>query len=560
MSKTVKGMGELGPVKMIKIQQTEAAPFNTDNNLCSIRMDADNVSDLGRSYLDMKVVIKDTDEQVRDDVTMGDYTSEVKYMGSSLIKTVTLRSEAVGVVEQVRAQNVLSETMKQYYKYSQEEASAAVLNNGKVDVDANGLAHIIVPLKDILGCAHADQPFPNNRMGPTNLELEFENVKPIFYTKEAGLDGAYTFPCANIAANPAAAQQVATFALTYGFPSMAVAQDYLRTGKTVNLTYTPTGGAAVTVPKVIQQVTVAAGVYSVQFTEPIELAINVGAAAITVSATYGPPVYQVTNIPNGGAQPLAVTQIVVNTADLTAFNIGQTIFVGFFEQTTAGAQPNDVFKIGEAEIADIEEGEAQDTILITFDTPLSVTIEAAHTLTQGFIFKELEPELLNWTIQDCSLVLVKPIQQVSVPVYEFKTHNLEMANLGAGSPFFRKQYELETTCDLTLLINPTTTLCGARQFGKYRNSINSVNTTTMDVSLDVGVNGSLYYDRVIYCLDSVKRLISDNNGSVVVCIPELIVPQATGLPNNVVEYDLFEPTGAVAASVVYVYKRIMKSF
>ena len=139
--------------------------------------------------------------------------------------------------------------------------------------------------------------------------------------------------------------------------------------------------------------------------------------------------------------------------------------------------------------------------------------------------------------------------------------NLEMVNLPAGVPFFRRQFELETTCDRVLLLNPVDTLVAVKQFGAYRNALNNIQTTTQDVEIDQTNNASLYYDRWLTAVDDIKRLQYQNGTLQVVGIPEAVVPQAVGLPNNVMEFQLMEPVaGGVQASMLYCYKRITKMF
>lgn len=551
----------LGPVKMVKIQQTESGPFNVSNNLCSIEFDGENVTDLSRSYLDLSLKLTLPNGQVVPDCTLGDLATEAKYMGSCFVKTATLRSEKVGIVEQFRYQNVHSETMKQFLKYSQEEDAADILNSGDVKVDENGEAHVIVPLKDILGCAKSPFPYPNNRMGPSTLQLEFENVKPVAYTKADDIQASYELAVENEAqqADPWVWTELT---LTQKFRSQADAELYFLAGdKTAVLNYDM--GGELTTNITIENVTVDVennGVTTITFSPEINIEVATPVTDITLSKVVDGSLTGV-DIDGDATDDTNVSKITFENCATEDFTIGTTLFVGWFQQTAAGIQPNDSYSYAYGVIVDAEVNADDETSVdVTFEDTV-FTILAGFNATQIQSFVDITPQQLQWEISEVDLVLVKPIKQFEVPQYEFQCMNLEMVNLPAGVPFFRRQFELETTCDRVLLLNPVDTLVAVKQFGAYRNALNNIQTTTQDVVIDQTNNASLYYDRWLTAVDDIKRLQYQNGGLQVVGIPEAVVPQAVGLPNNVMEFQLMEPVaGGVQSSMLYCYKRITKMF
>lgn len=555
----------LGPVKLVKIQQTESGPFTVNNYLCSIEFDGENVTDLKRSYLDLHVRFATFGGEPGADVQLGDMTTDTRYMGSSFFKTVTLKSENVGMVEQMRYQNVHSESMKQFIKYTQEEDSANVLNNGgSVKVDANGEAHIIVPIKDILpGCGNSELPYPNNRMGPSILELELENVKPLAYSQADGIECTYEVACENVAAE-VVDWELTEIILTQKFASIADAEAFFKIGVT-NPTLTYTVNAVVNNQEIkidLVDVNVADGTTTLTISlpdgEPIEVAANQGVTAISLSRiTQG---YAGNNVTGDAANATPVNVLTFQTTS-DNFVIGTTLYVAYLQQTLAGLQPNDAYHVANMVIADAEPNGANPNFTdVTFEDVI-FTLPVGFSATQVESFVELEPGVLQWSISEIDLVLVKPVKPFEVPTYEIKPLNLEMVNLPAGVPFFRRQFELEETCDLVQLLNPTSTLISVKQFGAYRNALNSVQTTTQDVEVDLTNNGSLYFDRWLTAMDEVKRLQFRNGQLEVAGIVEAVTPQVTGLPNNVLEFQLMDPVaGGVQSSMLYCYKRIMRSF
>lgn len=555
----------LGPVKLVKIQQTESGPFTVNNNLCSIEFDGENVTDLKRSYLDLHVRFATNGGEPGADVQLGDMTTDARYMGSSFFKTVSLKSENVGMVEQMRYQNVHSESMKQFVKYSQEEDSANVLNNGgSVKVDANGEAHIIVPIKDILpGCGNSELPYPNNRMGPSILELELENFKSLAYSQSDGIECTY-----NIACNGVAGQEepweLTQIVCTQPFANQADAEEFFMIGST-NPTLNYNAGEDVTVEVVITNVTVDPTTLVTTLTielpdgEPIEIPADENVAEVSITRANAQS-YAGNNVTGDATDETPVSVLTFQTTS-DNFVIGSTLYVAYLRETIDGLQPNDAYHVANMVIADAEPNATNPNFTdVTFEDVI-FTLPPGFNATQIYSFIELEPGVLQWSISEIDLVLVKPVKPFEVPVYEIKPLNLEMVNLPAGVPFFRRQFELEETCDLVQLLNPTSTLISVKQFAAYRNALNSVQTTTQDVEVDLTNNGSLYFDRWLTAMDEVKRLQFRNGQLEVAGIVEAVTPQVTGLPNNVLEFQLMDPVaGGVQASMLYCYKRIMRSF
>jgi hypothetical protein len=565
---TVLNPGEpvqLGPVKLVKVIQTESGPFTTSNNLASIEFDGENVTDLKRSYLDLHVRFQTFGGEPGTDVQLGDMATDARYMGSSFFKTVTLKSENVGMVEQMRYQNVHSETMKQFVKYSQEEDSANVLNNGgSVKVDANGEAHIIVPLKDILpGCGNSDLPYPNSRMGPSILELELENVKPLAYSQADGIECTYEIACNDIASQEAI-WELTQVICTQPFASQEDAEQFFMIGVT-NPTLTYTAGEPQNVEVVITNVTVNPDTFVTTLTiesadgEPIEIPANEDVENVSIERNIEES-YAGNDI-NGAADADTDVNVITFQTTTDNFVIGTTLYVAYLQQTAAGLEDNDAYHVANMVIADVNPNATNAEFSdVTFEDTI-FTIPAGFNATQIESFVELEPGQLQWSISEIDLILVKPVKPFEVPVYEIMPMNLEMVNLPADVPFFRRQFELESSCSLVQLLNPTSSLISVKQFGAYRNALNSVQTTTQDVEVDLTNNGSLYFDRWLTAMDEVKRLQFRNGQLEVAAIVEAVTPQVIGLPNNVLEFQLMDPVvGGVQSSMLYCYKRIMRSF
>jgi hypothetical protein len=554
----------LGPVKLVKIQQTESGPFSTSNNLCSIEFDGENVTDLKRSYLDLHVRFSNGIEPGAD-VKLGDLATSTRYMGSSFFKTVTLKSENVGMVEQMRYQNVHSETMKQFVKYTQEEDSANVLNNGgSVNVDENGEAHIIVHLKDILpGCGNAALPYPNNRMGPSILELELEDVKPVAYSLSDGIECTYDIECNGVAAQDEPSE-LTQIVCTQPFASQEDAEQFFLIGET-NPTLNYTAGDAETIEVVITNVNVNPDTLVTTLTiessdgEPIEIPVDENVEDVSIVRNVDES-YAANDV-DGDAAAETDVNLITFQATSDNFVIGQTLYVSYLQQSINGLAPNDAYHVANMVISDVEpNGVNANFSNVTFEDTI-FTLPAGFDATQIYSFVELEPIQLVWSISEVDLILVKPVKPFEVPVYEIKPMNLEMVNLPGGQPFFRRQFELEQSCDLVQLLNPTTTLISVKQFNAYRNALNSVQTTTQDVEVDLTNNGSLYYDRWLTAMDEVKRLQYRNGELEVAAIVEAVNPQVVGLPNNVLEFQLMDPVvGGNLASMLYCYKRITRTF
>lgn len=557
----------LGPIKMVKIQQTESGPFNVSNNLCSIEFDGENVTDLKRSYLDLHLKLTLPNEEVVPDCKFGDLATGVRYMASSLFKTVTLKSENVGMVEQMRYQNVHSETMKQFYKYSQEEDASDILNASDVLVDDNGEAHVIVPIKDILpGCGNSMLPYPNNRMGPSILELEFENNKPVVYSAAEGAEVAYTV-AGESEDGDVEPFDLTEITLTQPFESIAVAELYFMAGdKKAQLACSVGGdpevffiiitGVAVDPDNLTTTIT-----FTLEDGENLEIPANTAVTNIIITKT-GVALQnsKAGDDVTGNATDETNVSVLTFTAETDDFVIGQDLFVAWLQQSAAGLADNDAYQYGEGVIADVEVNAEDPTkVDVTFEDTV-FTIQPGFNATQIHSFVDLEPNQLVWSISEVDLVLVKPIKQFQVPEYEIKPYNLEMVNLPANVPFFRRQYELEESCDLVQLLNPVDTLVSTKQFNAYRNALNSIQTTTQDVVIDLTNNGSLYYDRWLLAMDDIKRLQFRNSGLEVAAIAEAVTPQVGGLPNNVLEFQLMDPLAAVQSSMLYCYKRITRVF
>jgi hypothetical protein len=545
--------------KLLKVIQRESGPFNPSNNILSIDFEPETCTDLSKSYLDFQIDFGQNGQPIPEKtILLGNPLVACQYSTASLIKHATLRSD-VGLVEQQRFNNVYAETMKQFLQSSEAFKSSVAFGNVEIKTDVNGTAHIIVPIDKILGCASSEQLYPDYRMGKTRLELELEDRVNPFYTRHNENIGEFNMNCNDVTPVDDAFNSVT---LTQKFASLQAALTYYVIGREYTLTYTDMEEIDVNVE--IAAVNYANGVVSLVFAEQIE----VEAAELTNISieTINEPdngVFLCTQQQNATAAAVTTKVFTCVDANVDDFTIGDNISIGYLTSLIAGPGPADVWSVVTAKIVDTKPNTTTPTnIDITISVAVSIPVQSR--LSQIFTFASLEQALVTWSVSECNLIQAKMVLKEEVKEFVFKTNLLENVNYPDVAEF-RRQVDLDAGCDLVTAININNSsdpLLGCAVFDTYRNSVNSVDTITKDVVIDFASNGSLYFDRLITCLDDIKRLNLLNGEHVTVCIPERIEPEQALVPNNVVEFKFRTQSGDTAgdSGMLYFYKRMTKVF
>jgi len=545
--------------KLVSILQKESGPFTPSNNLVSIDFEPGNVTDLSKSYLDMEVVFSDQDGNPLPEsrVHLGEVVTECKYDASCFVKHATLRSDTVGLIEQQRYVNVYEQNMKQYTMSSEEEKASVALGNSEVVLDASGTGHLIFPLEKILGCAKNGQMFPDYRMGQTRLELELEDKLQVAYAIDVNLMTEFTFTCDV----QDSVNEIANATITQPFTSSFA--KYFAIGRNYEVEYDVDGGATATAEVTLASFSQDAVTkkVTVVFDEPIDVPNGSDITNLTfLSIEAENPNAFICDDVAGGAAATQVSEFTVNNALVGNFRAGEKYTLGFLVQTTAGLDPADVYDTFTASLKTaIIDVTTPTDIILTFET--AYTIPANKELTDVFIFGAPELAHVNWSVTKINLVQAKPLAKQEVKEYVFQTQLLEQVNHPAVNQF-RRQVQLEANTDLVVAINPLAgTFLGFDQYNVYRNSVNGIDTITKDVEISHTSNGSLYYDRLLYAFDDLKRLQAGNGLLNVSVVPERITPEQALEPNNVIEFQFQHTIGnPVVAGMWYFFKRHTKAF
>jgi hypothetical protein len=548
--------------KLISIMQKESGPFTPSNNLVSIDMEGGNVTDLSKSYLDMEVVFTNQagNPLPNSRVKLGDFANETQYDGAAFVKHATLRSDTVGLVEQCRYNNIYHETMKQFLMSSEEEKASVALGNNQVVLDASGTGHILVPLNKLLGCAKNGQMYPDYRMGQSRLELELEDRSQVAYVTNISPMASYVLPCdAKVAVDV-----INNVIVTQPFNTLLDAERYFAVGRPYNIQYNVGAGPLVTSGVVVSGITrnATTGKVTVIFEEFVDVpdGSNINNITILTIGAENPNAFTCEDVA-GGVAITPVNMFEVVDAGVGNFRVGEKYSIGFLERTTAGLVGTDEYKVFTSNLKTVVIDPAEpDNVILTFET--SYSIAANKSLDLVFIFGAPVIERVDWSFTKINLIQAKPLSPTKVPEYQFQTQLLEQINHPGGVNQFRRQVQLESGTDMVVAINPKDgTLLGYTQFNTYRNSVNGVDTITKDVEIEHISNGSLYFDRLIYAFDDLKRLQTRNGLIEVSAIPERITPEQALEPNNVIEFQFRRTVGAeVVAGLWYFFKRNTRTF
>lgn len=545
--------------KYTKVPVNEAGPFTASNNLFSLQMDDLAVSNLAESYLDLEVSFADgTGNQATGTVELGDRQTGAVYSGAAFIKNFRMEAEKQPFVCEERYRNRLGETMRQFYKGEEERAADEIYGNGKVKLDATtGRGHCLIPLSDIAPIGKL--MYPNYAMGKTNLKLELEDRLPLAYRKAIPPGRINNIVSIKDTAVATGATPTSQFVVTQPFPNDATAQTFFA-GKTIKVDATLNGAALAGANK-DRSITAAAwndATKLVTLTINAPYVVNDTTAMTNITFTIADNnAFACADTADAGANPVNITTVTATGKVPGDFTIGGYYQVGYLEQTTAGLAVGDLYRYVPTLNKLVSAVANAGNVVLTFQNVLFI-LPANHTATHVFVGAvSFTTTALNYTVHKCDLVLAKPIKWAPMKEFAYQTMSLEMVNMPQTTDW-RRQYELEPECDALMLLTPTATLLSViDNASSYRNAINSIDTTTEDVAITNGTNGSLYYDMLLKNLDDVKNLQPLNGLNEVVVITER-VPPPQGALNNVIEFRV-SAANAMAAKVVYLYKRLNKA-
>ena len=542
--------------KLVKILQTESGPFTPSNNLVSIAMEPGNVSDLSKSYLHMEVNFLANGAVPEDStVKVGNYQTNSQYSAASIVKHATLRSDVVGLVEQQRFNNVYQETTRQFMESTENKKASVAFGNNEVQIDDNGLGHMLIPLDKLFGAAKSEQLYPDYRMGQSRIELELEDRNQIFYVDDVSDKGRFAVACNNLVN----VDDFVSVVVTQPFTADAASQ-YFVEDREYTLSYS--FGAVVqpnldvTIESFVRNA--GTGIVTITFTALVETPANTNVNNIVLTAKYLPTdnTYECENIDNATAAAVTTNTIIVEAANVVNFVEGSKVQIGYFSQTIAGIVAADSYNVLVTTITAASQAGLNVSVTISD----SITIPAQKGLRQVFIFGQGEQQVISWSVSKVELIQAKPLAPTKVEQFEFKTNLLENVNHPALVNEFRRQVQLDAGTDLVVCINPVTDpLLGSNQFDTYRNSLNSIDTVTKDVEIDYTTNGSIYFDRLMYAYPELRKLQPLNGVITVAMVPELIEPEQALEPQNIIEFRLRHTVGpAVIAGMLYFYKRLTK--
>lgn len=541
--------------RFFKTQQRESGPFKKSQNILTVDLDDIGVTDFSASYLDFELMFKSAaanNPYLTGNVTLGNPATKAAYSGAAMIKNIRLESDAKGLVEECRYQNRHSETMRKFLLTEQEFESSQIRGENMIKLDPiTNRGHVHVPLSSVLGCGSS--VFPNSAMGMSHIKMELEEVVPWAYKEDTMgvLIAAGSMTFANTAA-PANTNQITTVRT---FRSLAEAQYYFQVGKTYTIQLTAATAPANNAPVKITAVT-CAGTPAAPAVATVTLDTTItGAAAVTAitlqitEAAGGAAACA--NIAHGAAaNPVSTVTVTGGVAidGVTPWLLNEYYYVGW--------RVGNACSVSYVKLVAKTDNAAD--LNLTFEKVI-FTVDTANDVGSIFVSKTQIAAVADFEVYSCQLVSAKPMAAKVASPFTFETYVLEMVNMPAVTDF-RRQVEVDPSCDQVKLIMPlNNSLLSTRDtVTSYRNAIQSMDTTTMDVTIDNTVNGTLYYDRLINNLDGVKSLQPYNGTEEVVVIAERIPEPQPGI-NNVVEFRLNAST-ALTPKSAYFYKRIVKSF
>lgn len=523
--------------KFIKYTHLESGPFTKTNNRCQIVFDADGVTNLRDSYLDVVCRFKDSNNVFikNNEVFLGDHVSRVSYSPSALIKHITLSTESTGIVEENRYVNRYNQTMRQYTMTKEELESLEVFGYRKVEVEENEEAHLMVPLREILGSAMASN-YPNQRLGKSTLKIEFEDVLQVFYSSPKPFFNVPQLSLARInnSANPNTLS-VSQISTTATFDSAETFKQYYAKDTPVTVVSTTNAiNHQSVVTATAYDTTNKTGIITLASSFDIHASTDVQDLKVNTSATGVTP-FTNTTLTNSGD---TLTQLTTtsktlheNVAYYIAFRVNQNYYMVHQAPKTIS--------------------ESGGNTILTFAKPLYTASSNGQTVANIQIMAT--PEFLDYEIADVELVLNKP-NKYSVPKsFSYATWQVESVNQPATTDY-RRQFEVDPSCSKVYFMTPVNHLVSVNDnMESYRASINGFDTTNRDVV--VAPNSALYQDKLIGCIANLRSLNPLNGSSNVLVVPEEM--PMTG-QENVLQLRA-KYSQACTAKVVYLFKIVNRS-
>ena len=170
-------------ISRIKIQANESAVFNgVDKYIANFQIPADGVYDLQSSSLSLKTTIKPLNADKKTAAT-GVHNVSLKYRPQCLVQNCQLKTDKLGILEDLRYNNVRATNLESYI-FSDQSLNDNAIVNGMVETDNNGRywsafmdhdeVEVRVPLPNLFPGMAIPQ-YPASSVGNTNIEIEFQN-------------------------------------------------------------------------------------------------------------------------------------------------------------------------------------------------------------------------------------------------------------------------------------------------------------------------------------------------------------------------------------------------
>lgn len=521
--------------KFIKYTQLESGPFTKSNNRCQIIFDANGITNMRDSYLDITCRFKDSNGAYvkHNRVYLGDHDSQCHYSPSALIKHMTLTTEASGILEENRFINRFNQTMQQYTMTSEELQSMQIFAYASTELEDNDDAHLMIPLKEVLGCGSVNN-YPNQRLGKSTLKIEFEDVvnvayingKPFYQFNDIGLANVDN----SADANPLDVSQITT---TSTFADKDTFESLFEIGDTVHVF-----NQATTIdytPSIMDRTYDASNktgsiTLSASFTVPA----NTDEATLGVSTT-GTPYASFNNINN----TMSITQITYANTD-KSFSTNISYYIAFKNGT-------EYYMVHQAPSkVDVAGGNTT----LTFSKPIFTATANTNVVE---IQVMAQPEAVDYEVSDIELVLNKPDKFTVPKSMAYSTWQVESVNQPTTTDY-RRQFEVQPNCTKLYLMTPTTRLVSQTDsMESYRASINGFDTTNRDVG--VYPNSPLYQDKLISTIPSLRALNPNNGKLDILTVPEQM--PMTG-QENVMQIRA-KYSAACTAKVIYLFKVLTRS-
>lgn len=202
--------------KRVLIPSVQGGPFNKNSRMIDFDIMADNSVDMSKSFVQFTTEITVAEDGV---FNVGlSYTggSKVQLYNVDLIKNCNLKSDKVGVLEDIREVGFLSHTLNEYTESSEQKVSEIASLHQMAHWDYNLLspfaelrkegsyasrmvqAHLKVPLSQLFSLGKVTQ-FPLDKMGNVRIHVELDDVAqsrllPVFVNPINQMIGNTTMP------------------------------------------------------------------------------------------------------------------------------------------------------------------------------------------------------------------------------------------------------------------------------------------------------------------------------------------------------------------------------